>query len=116
MNITNKPIITRAEWVGDFSEVIQARTDKGQNLPFEVDREVYDEFLGSVPPAYLGKPTALVKALMVLHQLIPATEMFLVGEASKHTNGEPVYMAFVKTQTKFYYIGFLRRAIKKIKL
>lgn len=60
----------------------------------QVDRWIWDYFLGIVPP--------ILKA-----------RGFLVGESYRHVNGIPEYLAFVKDRNcdKYYYVGIIPKEV-----
>jgi hypothetical protein len=78
---------------------------KGKEYPIQISEQVYDEFMGSVPPIEMGKDRAAFISVP-----LPVQSYFLCGEARTHINNKPVYDCFVKAfDTKYFYIGCLAR-------
>ncbi len=74
---------TYAQWNGsgkNFNDFI----DAGE----EIDVELYDYFLGCVPPIY-------------------ALNAFCSGEPYTHVNGIPYYHTFQDRDNKYFYLGIL---------
>lgn len=96
--------ITMKEWQekGDFSEVTEARKLLGQALPMQVDEDVYDEFLGVLPPEEMGTHRNMFHKAFGIH----TDQYFLVGEPAFHKQGRPVYATFAKYDGKFWFLGY----------
>ena len=102
-------IITREEWseFHEWDKVINNRLAMGQTLPMQVTEELYYEFLEVLPPEEFGKTRASFIKLS-----LPIQEYFLVGEASTHVNGKPVFNAFARAfDSKYFYLGQLPKEV-----
>jgi hypothetical protein len=115
-----KKIITKSEWLkfGDFSKVIENRVKKGEKYPFEVDEEIFTEFLEVLPPDEYGKDRESIKEAFKLWDMEYNPKFyFLVGEASGTVYNHNVYNTFFETTDgKFYYIGNFpnKKSIEKL--
>ena len=93
-------VITMEDWrkFGAWENVIV-----GKALPVQVSEDIYNEFLGCIPPAEMG-----ITRSAFLNVPLPVQSYFLVGEASYHINGFAQYACFVKAfDTRYFFIGYI---------
>lgn len=90
--------IQMSDWVGSWEELMN---DK--KLPVRISEELYDEFLGVLPPQEFGKTRA-----DFINLPIPVQEYFLTGEAQTYKDGKPVFATFARAfDDKYFFIGYL---------
>lgn len=86
-------IFTKADWKYSFFDDIQPFLN-GEECRTEISEEVYDEFLGCVPP--IMTPTGFCNSEPFCH----------------NSAGMPMYNTFMRDRGCFYYLGIMtnRRA------
>ncbi len=95
-----KKIFTKKnDWKGDF---IDDLNDAGlwTAWAMEVDEDVYDEFMWSVPPAYMWRPHYQLERTLVLFNIVPKTvkEVMVAGEqVSWNPDMGSLYHTFIRT-------------------
>lgn len=103
--LTQQTMYTIKDWHNSekpFSEVATSG--------MEIDSDIYDYFLESTPPEYLGRASNAVARAAEKHGITGINQVLLAGEAISTVNGIPVYGAFIRSEDKYFFLGYMRHA------